>query len=96
VTRVVSLRDALYCAILTAQDQPREVPEAPAGWLEEAVRVVDVGDEDGIRVQAVAISRAHNQYRAEFDVKGWLYDLRNALFEDKKVHPDRPAYQRQN
>jgi hypothetical protein len=96
VSRVVSLRDALHCAAVTAQEQPREVPEAPAGWLEETLRVLAVKDEDGIRGQAVAVSRAHSQYRAEFDVKGWLYDLRNALYEDKKAHPEQPAHQRQN
>lgn len=87
MTRVISLRDALRCAVLTAQDQPREVPNAPPGWLADATRVLADEDAEGIRVQALAVSRAHNQYRAEFDIKGWLYDLRNAQFEDKKANP---------
>ena len=90
MSRVVSLRDALHCAVTTAHDQPREVPEMPAGWLDEAQRVVAVDDAEGIRTQCLVVARAHSQYRAEFDVKGWLYDLRIALWEDKKSVPGHP------
>lgn len=77
--RIVSVADALRCAIQTAQEQPREVPEAPAGWAAAAQTALDAGDAEQIQACADQILRAHGQYRAEFDIKGWLYDLRNAV-----------------
>jgi len=77
--RIVTIADAIRCAIQTAQEQPREVPAAPAGWVDVAQAALDGGDALQIRAAADVILSAHSQYRAEFDVKGWLYDLRNAV-----------------
>jgi len=77
--QTVSVEDALRCAILTAKHQPGEVPKAPAGWVEQAQQALDGNDEGRISVAADAILLAHAQYRADFDIKGWLYDLRNAV-----------------
>jgi hypothetical protein len=77
--RIVSVAVALRCAVQTAQEQPREVPAAPEGWLARAQHAVDTENDDQIQACAGEILRAHSQYRAEFDVKGWLFDLRNAV-----------------
>lgn len=75
-----SLRTVLQCAVDTATDQRREVPEAPAGWLQAAQLALDSNDEPAMLECATTIARAHGQYRAEFDIKGWLYDLRQTLY----------------
>ena len=79
--RIVSVTAALRCAVQTAQEQPREVPAAPEGWLAKAQQALDAGDEFQIQACAGEILRAHSQYRAEFDVKGWLFDLRSAVYK---------------
>ncbi|WP_420213379.1 hypothetical protein ACN8ZM_39870 (plasmid) [Burkholderia aenigmatica] len=79
MVQIVSVEDALRCAVQTAQEQPREVPEVPEGWLRQAKDALDAGDAGRISIAADTILLAHSQYRAEFDVKGWLYDLRNAV-----------------
>jgi len=75
---IVSVADALRCAVLTAQEQPGQVPEAPPGWMQQAQDALEAEDDGRINIAANTIMRAHGQYRAEFDIKGWLYDLRNA------------------
>lgn len=75
----VSVEDALRCAVLTAQEQPGQVPEAPAGWLQQAQEALDAEDEGRISIAADTILLAHCQYRADFDIKGWLFDLRRAV-----------------
>lgn len=77
--RIVSVTAALQCALTTLNEQPREVPAAPAGWAVKAQAALDGADSDQILVCAGEILSAHAQYRAEFDVKGWLFDLRNAV-----------------
>ena len=77
--RIISVAAALRCAVQTAQEQPREVPEAPAGWVAKAQAAVDTNNEEQVQACAREILSAHSQYRAEFDVKGWLFDLRNAV-----------------
>ena len=77
--KFITVEDALRSAVLTAQEQPGQVPEAPVGWLERATAALDAEDEDRISVEAHAIVRAHALYRAEPDIKGWLYDLRIAV-----------------
>lgn len=77
--RIVSVADALRSAVQTAQEQPREVPAAPEGWLVNAQRALETENDAQIQACAGEILRAHSQYRAEFDVKGWLFDLRNAV-----------------
>jgi len=79
MAKFITIEEALRCAVLTAQEQPGQVPDAPAGWLERAQAALDAEDEDRIVVEAHAIVRAHALYRAETDVKAWLYDLRTAV-----------------
>lgn len=79
--RIVSVAAALQCAVQTLNEQPREVPVAPAGWAVKAQAALARGDNDQIQVCAGEILSAHAQYRAEFDVKGWLFDLRNAVWK---------------
>lgn len=74
------LRTVLQCAVDTATDQRREVPEIPLGWLTKAQLALDSFDEPAMLDCATTIAKAHGQYRAEFDVKGWLYDLRQTLY----------------
>lgn len=75
-----SLSTVLECAMDTLMIQPREVPQAPAGWLEKAQMALESDDEPAMLECALAITRAHGQYPAEFDDKGWLYDLRQTLY----------------
>jgi hypothetical protein len=77
--RIISVADALRCAVQTAQEQPREVPAAPAGWRAKAQAALDNKNHEQVQACASEILSAHSQYRAEFDVKGWLFDLRNAV-----------------
>lgn len=79
MAEIITVEDALRCAVRTAQEQPGQVPEAPPGWIELAQAALD--DEDGSKISIAAdtILLAHAQFRAEFDIRGWLYDLRNAV-----------------
>ncbi|KVD92933.1 hypothetical protein WS63_07820 [Burkholderia stagnalis] len=77
--RVVSIEDALRGAVHTAEEQPRELPAVPHGWLLQAKAALAAEDQAGIRIAADTILMAHSQYRAESDIKGWLYELRNAV-----------------
>ena len=79
MAEIVSVEDALRSAVRTAQEQPGQVPVAPQGWVEQAQAALDVEDEGRISVAVGTILLAHSQYRADFDIKGWLYDLRNAV-----------------
>lgn len=74
---IPSIEDALSCAINTLQEQPNEVPEAPSGWIQEAKSALESGDSRRMHACAAVIRKAHNQYSAKFDVKGWLFDLRS-------------------
>lgn len=85
---IPSIEDALRAAIKTALEQPGQVPEAPAGWLQRAQGALDTQDHQAITDAAVEICRAHSQYRADFDVKGWLYDLRNARLANIEIKPE--------
>lgn len=75
---IPTIEEALQCAVDTAREQPSQVPERPVGWIEQAEAALESRDAIAILESANIIRRAHSQYRAEFDVKGWLYDLRNA------------------
>lgn len=77
--RFVTLEDALRCTVLTAKEQPSQVPEAPAGWLERAEAALAFEDDAQISAEARAIVRAHALYRAEPEMKAWLYELRIAV-----------------
>lgn len=77
--RILSVHDALNGALQTAHEQPREVPAVPDGWAAKAQAALDSQDAEQIQVCAREILASHSQYRAEFDVKGWLFDLRNAV-----------------
>jgi hypothetical protein len=79
MNRIVSVAAALSCAVDTGRDQPRDVPAAPASWVAEAQAALESKDPVRVRACADAILSAHSQYRADFDVKGWLFDLRNAV-----------------
>lgn len=76
--RIPNVEDALCCAVTTAIEEPREVPAAPTGWLEQALTALKTGDAEQISVCVDTVLLAHSQYRAAFDVRGWLFDLRNA------------------
>ncbi len=73
---MTTLDEALRCAVNTAKEQPGEVPERTPDWIERAQAALEAEDEDAILACANEIRNAHSQYRADFDVKGWLYDLR--------------------
>jgi hypothetical protein len=77
----VNFGDALQCAVNTLESQPREVPEAPKDWLARAKAALASKNKDEIVLLANEIAKSHSQYNAEFDVKGWLYDLRECLWE---------------
>ncbi|MCE3605427.1 hypothetical protein LXA47_17720 [Massilia sp. P8910] len=70
-------------AVLTAQEQPGQLPDAPGGWLEGAKAALDVEDKDQISVEAHTIVRAHTLYLAQPEIKGWLFDLRNAVQDSR-------------
>ena len=74
---ITVLHSALACALLTLEDQPIELPEVPEGWAARAQKALDSYDNDAIIFCAREILSAHSQYRADFDIKGWLFDLRN-------------------
>ena len=78
MSTVPTIEEALRCAVATAKEQPSEVPARSSGWIEQADATLESGDAVSILNCANAIRRAHVQYRADFDLKGWLYDLRNA------------------
>ena len=78
MAKVPSLEDALRSAVSTAQEQPGQVPAAPLGWVKEAQAALEAEDAASISIAVDTILLAHAQYRADFDIKGWLYDLRNA------------------
>ena len=71
--------EALRCAVSTAETQPSAVPACPDGWLERARAAADSDDREAIRACAEEIWKAHHGYRAEFDIKGWLYELRISI-----------------
>lgn len=83
MSKALSLTSALQCALDTAADQPREVPEMPAGWVGRATTALANDDAAQMEVLAKEIASAHSQYPAEFDRKGWLYDLREVLLANK-------------
>jgi hypothetical protein len=76
-----NLKSALRSAINTATEQPIEVPECPSDWIARAQTALDATDDDAMLACAKEIQKAHSEYRAEFDVKGWLYGLRECLWE---------------
>jgi len=78
MAQIPTMEEALTCAVETAKEQPGQVPEAPAGWIEQAQAALDSEDEAQVAACAETIVRAHSQYKADFDVKGWLFDLRQA------------------
>lgn len=57
------------------------MPAAPGGWLGKAQQALETENDEQIQACAGEILRAHSQHRAEFDVKGWLFDLRNAVYK---------------
>lgn len=73
---IPSLPAALRDTIQTAIDQPGEVPEMPPTWLTSAKVALQNEDFTAMRRCMESILKAHSQYRAEFDIKGWLFDLR--------------------
>lgn len=73
------ISSALRCTLLTLAEQPREVPQAPTGWSVRTQAAIDKNDESAVMDCAIEIVQAHSQYRAEFDSKGWLFDLRQVL-----------------
>ncbi|MGA3979020.1 hypothetical protein ACI2UK_24495 [Ralstonia nicotianae] len=79
MAHIATVGDALRSAVLTVQEQPNQVPEAPPGWLQQAQAALDDEDDGRISIAADTILLAHRQYRADFDIMGWLYDLRNAV-----------------
>lgn len=78
MTETVDILVAFEHAIRTAREQPGQVPEVSQEWLEQAESALR--DKDYLRVYGLAgeLIRAHAQYRADFDVRAWLFDLRNA------------------
>ena len=81
MARAISVEDALRCAVLTAQEQPGQVPAVPAGWIEQAKEALDEESEGKISICTDSILLAHAQYRADVDINGWLHDLRTAMRE---------------
>lgn len=75
----ITLDAALRCALLTLKEQPTVVPAAPLGWHEMAEAALATSDADAMTACAREIASAHSQYRADFGIKGWLFDLRNLL-----------------
>lgn len=72
------LDEALRCAVETAKFQRSEVPELQEGWIANAESAINIDDQAAMAASADEILTAHIQYRADFDVKGWLFDLRLA------------------
>jgi len=93
---VTTLESALRCAVITAIERHSQVPAAPLGWVEQAQAALDAGDTAAMSICADTILLAHSQYRAEFDVKGWLFDLRNVCLEVSRIsratRPGSPLY----
>lgn len=83
MSKALTLNSALQSALDTATDQPREVPELPAGWADRVATALANDDVAQVEALAKEIATAHSQYPAEFDRKGWLYDLREALLANK-------------
>jgi len=79
MAQFITIEDALRNAVRIAQERPKQMPAAPAGWLERARAALDAKDEDRISVEAHEIVRAHTLHLAEPDTNGWLYDLRMAV-----------------
>jgi hypothetical protein len=77
---VPPLDEALRGAVETAKYQRFEVPELPDGWIVQTEKALDLADPVAMAASADQILAVHSQYRADFDVKGWLFDLRLARF----------------
>jgi hypothetical protein len=69
------------------------MPETPAGLAEKAQDAIDADDDVATMECAKEITRAHSQYRAEFDVKGWLFDFRNSISRPHRA--DTTKYRKQ-
>lgn len=78
---MTTIEQALRCAVNTAREQPAEVPYRSMAWIARAEAALDAADEAAIQACADDITLAHSQYRADFDEKGWLFDLRNLRFD---------------
>lgn len=83
---VSNLATALRSAINTAIEQPSEVPELPPGWLAEANAAIDTYSHSAMCYAAQTILSAHSQYKADFDTKGWLHELRQVFFTRPVQH----------
>lgn len=81
----LTLEDALRCAVLTASEERAEVPEAPAGWAARAQAALDTEDAAEILDCATQIAMVHSQYSADWDHKGWLFDLRAVLYRPRRA-----------
>lgn len=79
MSNIATLDAPLRCALRTLEAQPREVPQVTQGWADRAQAALDENDELAMTACSFEIARAHSQYRAEFDIRGWLFDLRNVL-----------------
>lgn len=79
---ILTLESALRDAVNTAQEQPAQVPQRKADWISRAQAALDAGDMKEIRACADEIRLAHSQYHADFDEKGWLYELRKIRFDE--------------
>ena len=92
MSKLPTLRAALQCAIDTAKEQPREVPECPAGWLARAEAAVAGPNDALVELRAREIAGAHTQYPAEFDRKAWLYELREVLLANMLARRNAPGF----
>ena len=73
------LETVIRCTIKTVQLCPNDLPQAPDGWLEMAEAALKSGDEAALMMAGLEMRVAHSQYRAEFDSRVALYELRKVL-----------------
>jgi hypothetical protein len=88
--KAISLVEAVRCALLTLEEQPAQVPQIPKGWAAKARAALNSKVTEEIKICALEIAKAHSQYRAEFDIKGWLFELRIAIEQSNLEEQKQP------
>jgi hypothetical protein len=68
----------------TYEDQPREFPEMPEGWISSVNDAIDSNDDRRLYYLGKQLATAHSQYPADFERNPWLAALRQALRDEAK------------